>query len=118
MFKRSHCKEPINLACSHGVCKTCLPIDKDTAECKICGTEQIIISHENFFIQTFIERNVPGLFDKLENWRARQFCREYQELQDRRKTKNLVKTKMVINNFMILEKFERLFKLIEFKTSF
>ena len=40
-------KEPINLACSHGVCKSCFPKDSETIECKICGTEQKINDNEN-----------------------------------------------------------------------
>ena len=59
-------KEPINLACSHGVCNTCLPKGCDKIKCKICGTEQKIYDNENIFMKKFIERNLPGLFDKLE----------------------------------------------------
>ena len=40
-------KEPINLACSHGVCNSCFPKDSETIECKICGTEQKINDNEN-----------------------------------------------------------------------
>ena len=59
-------KEPINLACSHGVCKSCFPIGSDIIECKICETEQKIDAHENIFMKQFIERNLRGLFNKLE----------------------------------------------------
>ena len=60
-------KEPITLACSHGVCKSCLPKESDTIDCKICGTEQKINDNENVFMKTSIERNLPGLFEKMEN---------------------------------------------------
>ena len=59
-------KEPITLACSHGVCKSCLPKGSNTIVCKICGNKQKIIAHENIFMKKFIERNLSGLFDKLE----------------------------------------------------
>ena len=59
-------KEPINLACSHGVCKICLPKGSETIECKICGTEQKINTNENIFMKNLIKSNLPGLFNNLE----------------------------------------------------
>ena len=59
-------KEPINLACSHGVCKSCLPKGSDKIKCKICGTEQQINNNKIVFIKKFIEMNLPELFNQLE----------------------------------------------------
>ena len=59
-------KEPINLTCSHVVCKSCIPRDVETIECKICGAKQHITANENIFMKKYIANNLPGLFDKLE----------------------------------------------------
>ena len=70
-------KEPITLACSHGVCNSCLPKDSYTIECKICGTEQKMNNNQNVFMKKLIERNLPELFDKLE----KQMSKEIRELK-------------------------------------
>ena len=59
-------QEPINLACSHCVCKSCLPIESEIVECKICGIEQKITSNENTLMKKLLKINLPELFDKLE----------------------------------------------------
>ena len=59
-------KEPVNLTCSHGVCKSCLPKESNKIKCKICETEQKIDANENIFIKKLIERNLQELFFKLE----------------------------------------------------
>ena len=59
-------KEPINLACSHGVCKSCFPKGSDTIVCKICETEQKINNNKNIFITKLLKMNLHELFNKLE----------------------------------------------------
>ena len=54
-------KQSMNLACSHGDCKNCLPKESDKIECKICGINEKINSNENY-----IQKNYAELFDNLE----------------------------------------------------
>ena len=70
-------KEPVTLSCSHGVCKSCLPKESNTVKCKHCGTEQKINANENVLIKNSIQKNLPGLFDKLE----RQMSEEIRKLK-------------------------------------
>ena len=59
-------KHPITLACSHIVCKSCIPKFTTTIKCQICGINQNFTAHENYLIKTLIEKSLPGLFDSLE----------------------------------------------------
>ena len=60
-------KDPIPLACSHGVCKNCLSKESDAIKCEICGKKQKIKNVENNLISKIsMQKNLPELFDKLE----------------------------------------------------
>ena len=40
-------KEPINLTCSHEICRSCIPKDVNKIVCRICGAKQNITANEN-----------------------------------------------------------------------
>ena len=59
-------KVPITLGCLHVICNSCLTKGSGTIVCKICGTEQKIIAFENVYIEKLLKKNLPELFNKLE----------------------------------------------------
>ena len=69
-------KEPINLACSHVACKSCIPKYKSTIKCKFCGTNQNITVYENFLMKKLIVMSLPELFNGLEK-RMREQIKTY-----------------------------------------
>ena len=75
-------EEPFILACSHGICKNCIPKDAQAVTCKICGTNQNITKKESTIMKNLINISLPGLFDGLERRMGEQI-RKYKGIFER-----------------------------------